>query len=314
MAKYALTLGLLITGLHSYSQGCNELFISEYLEGWSNNKAIELYNPTNSAIDLSGYKLERYSNGSASAADNQKLTLEGTIEAQSTFVIVLDKRDPDGTGQEAPVWEELQLVADWFACPVYDVNNALYFNGNDAMVLRKIAGNVVIDVFGKIGEDPGDPNDGGGWNNVAPEYSWALNGEIAWSANHTLIRKYDVVDGDTSPVDAFNVAAEYDSIPANTFTNLGIHSSACNPNNISENFNLEMSVYPNPSLDGKVTVNSPFVLSKLEILALDGKLMFSQLQSGFKVEIDIAQIPTGIYLIQGYSSSGIMLQKKLVIR
>ena len=31
---------------------CNELFISEYIEGWSNNKALEIYNPTGSAIDM----------------------------------------------------------------------------------------------------------------------------------------------------------------------------------------------------------------------------------------------------------------------
>lgn len=42
---------------------CDDIFISEYVEGWSNNKAIELYNPTDAAIDLSDYRLERYSNG-----------------------------------------------------------------------------------------------------------------------------------------------------------------------------------------------------------------------------------------------------------
>ena len=30
-----------------------ELFISEYVEGWSNNKALEIYNPTGESIDLS---------------------------------------------------------------------------------------------------------------------------------------------------------------------------------------------------------------------------------------------------------------------
>ena len=59
---------------------CNELFISEYIEGWSNNKAIEIYNPTGSAIDMSDYQLERYSNGATSAQDNQEVVLSGTIE------------------------------------------------------------------------------------------------------------------------------------------------------------------------------------------------------------------------------------------
>jgi predicted extracellular nuclease len=34
-----------------------EIFISEYIEGSSNNKAIEFYNPTGVAIDLRGWQL-----------------------------------------------------------------------------------------------------------------------------------------------------------------------------------------------------------------------------------------------------------------
>ena len=40
-------------GTFSMAQDCSELFISEYAEGWSNNKAIEIYNPTGADIDLS---------------------------------------------------------------------------------------------------------------------------------------------------------------------------------------------------------------------------------------------------------------------
>ena len=36
------------------AQPCTELFISEYVEGSSNNKAIEIYNPTGVAVNLSG--------------------------------------------------------------------------------------------------------------------------------------------------------------------------------------------------------------------------------------------------------------------
>ncbi|WP_372795278.1 endonuclease, partial [Lutibacter sp.] len=43
-----------------------ELFISEYIEGSSNNKAIEIANITGSAIDLSIYSLKRNTNGGAS--------------------------------------------------------------------------------------------------------------------------------------------------------------------------------------------------------------------------------------------------------
>ena len=44
---------------------CTDLFFSEYIEGSSNNKALEIYNPTNQEIDLSAYSISRYSNGSS---------------------------------------------------------------------------------------------------------------------------------------------------------------------------------------------------------------------------------------------------------
>ena len=60
----------LLLSTFSFAQltDCNDLFISEYVEGWSNNKALEIYNPTDEAIDLSAYMVIRYSNGSTSAS------------------------------------------------------------------------------------------------------------------------------------------------------------------------------------------------------------------------------------------------------
>jgi len=120
---------------------CDEVFISEYIEGWGNNKAVEIYNPTNAVIDMSNYRLERYSNGATAAADNQKVDLSGTLFPDSVLVYVLDKQDPDGVDFEAPVWDELAAAADVWLCPVYDENNTMYFNGNDALVLRNTCTN-----------------------------------------------------------------------------------------------------------------------------------------------------------------------------
>ena len=61
-----------------FAQNCTDLFISEYVEGSSNNKALELYNPTNEAIDLSKYSLSRWSNGATTPLNT---VLSGTIEA-----------------------------------------------------------------------------------------------------------------------------------------------------------------------------------------------------------------------------------------
>jgi len=116
------------------------LFISEYIEGSSNNKAIELYNPTGVPIDLSSYTLEFYFNGSNSAGTTINLT--GTITSGDVFIIADNDADP-------AILAEADLTSS---------NN--FFNGDDAVVLRN-NGNVV-DAFGQIGVDPGSSWPGGG--------------------------------------------------------------------------------------------------------------------------------------------------------
>ena len=62
-----------------------ELYISEYYEGTSNNKVLEITNPTLSAISLSGYSIKKQSNGSG--AWSFELALSGTINPKSTFLL-----------------------------------------------------------------------------------------------------------------------------------------------------------------------------------------------------------------------------------
>src|SRR5699024_8502755 len=58
-------------------ESADDLFISEYIEGSSYNKAIEIYNGTGSSVNLSDYQLELYSNGSDNPT--QSLTLSGSL-------------------------------------------------------------------------------------------------------------------------------------------------------------------------------------------------------------------------------------------
>ena len=163
--KKALLFLAMLNGV-VYAQDCSKIFISEYVEGWSNNKALEIYNPTNTDVDLSQYFVARYSNGSTTATNANAVQLTGTVPAHGVYVAVLDKRDPNGTGQEAPVWDSLQARADGFYAPVYNTSNSFYWNGNDAVLLAKgtlngpatnnittATGLQIIDICGKIGEN-----------------------------------------------------------------------------------------------------------------------------------------------------------------
>src|SRR5512141_3182879 len=64
-----------------------ELFFSEYIEGSSNNKALEIYNGTGAAINLStgGYNVQMFFNGSATAGLTIGLT--GTVADRDVYVM-----------------------------------------------------------------------------------------------------------------------------------------------------------------------------------------------------------------------------------
>lgn len=231
MMKYTILFLLLIGSLNLHAQNtCNELFISEYVEGWSNNKALEIYNPTDNPIDLSGYFVSRYSNGATTATVANSVQLTGVVPPKGVYVGVIEKLDSMGTGQEAPVWDSLQYRADGFYCADYNVSNAWYWNGNDAVLLAKgtlpaspttvinatnVSGFAIIDVFGKIGENPANEtgsssgNDGA-WSSQFP-YSTGLG--VLITKDHSMIRKPGILKGQTTNPSFFDPLLEWDSIP-----------------------------------------------------------------------------------------------------
>ncbi len=287
---------------------CDDIFISEYVEGWSNNKAIELYNPTDAAIDLSDYRLERYSNGATTAQDNQKVDLSGTLNANSVVVVVLDKQDPDGVDYEAPVWDELAEAADLWVCPVYEENNTMYFNGNDAMVLRKISTNSPIDIFGKIGEDPGET----GWADM--------------TQNHTLVRKESVTQGDTDALDDFLVVDEWngtlwssDSLDYtldSVFLNLGSHSCECGTTNVNEHAESgTIDIYPNPAAGDVVWVRSEIAMREIVLYNIAGQRVLTQQMNGQKVaQLPLQQSPSGMYLLEVTVENGARSTQQIVLK
>ena len=127
------------TGRTAFAQAA-DLFISEYIEGSSNNKAIEIYNGTGAAVDLGagGYKLQLYSNGSAGVSATTPLT--GIVASGDVFVVCHSSASSTITG-----------LAD----QVFGSGSALTYNGDDAVVLVKGAGNSTVDAFGQTGFDPG---------------------------------------------------------------------------------------------------------------------------------------------------------------
>ena len=113
---------------HTYS----DLIISEYVEGSSYNKAIEIYNGTGADVDLSAYTLQKQTNGAGEYGN--ALELSGTLADGLTYVIVVEDCDNS----------DLRDLADTIAS-----SQAMNFNGNDAVALFK--GSEKIDEVGVFG-------------------------------------------------------------------------------------------------------------------------------------------------------------------
>ena len=88
--SYAFMLAAMVgISINLQAQDCSELFISEYIEGSSNNKCIEIYNPTDGTVNLSSYQLAFYFNGSNSPS-NPPIQLEGSLAAGDVYVVCDD--------------------------------------------------------------------------------------------------------------------------------------------------------------------------------------------------------------------------------
>lgn len=215
--SYVDNFSLVKDPIESSGTECSDLFFSEIVEGSANNKAVEIYNPTPTAIDASEYGIIRYM---GNENDQISWLTDVVIEPYDTYVIVLEKLDPLGVGPEVPVDLELQAVADTFMNPNYDFGIwPMYFNGNDPVALVKDEGQTLVDLFGKIGEGI----DFFGWG----PYLDSEGNQSYMSMNHTLVRKCNVSQGVITNPSTFDLLAEWDTLSMDTYSDLGKHNSIC---------------------------------------------------------------------------------------
>lgn len=191
MKKLTYTLVLALVSSMAIAQSCSNLFFSEYVEGTSNNKAIEVFNASSSSLDLSNYIFYRYTNGSATPTDT--LLPSGMLAAGDVYIIGNPSADTAITNK-----------AD-------TLHSLTYFNGDDALSIYDISLGQLIDVIGEIGNDPGT--------------NWTVGAGA--TSEFTLVRKVTVQEGTTNWTTG---ATQWDVFPQNTFTYLGAHSmNPCGP-------------------------------------------------------------------------------------
>jgi hypothetical protein len=307
---YTIIITLLLLNTSVFSQ-CNELFISEYIEGSGNNKAIEIYNPTSDSIELLKYAIRRYSNGAVDYTAGGSTSL-GTsqmrfIRSLGTFVLV--NGQTTSTTNSPSCSAELQALGNQldgsYPAPTY-------MNGNDAIVLTK--SDVIVDIFGKTGEDPGTA-----WST---EFPYTANSGAWITKDHTMIRKSSVQTGVSVNPDFFDPMAQYDTLSKDTWTTLGSHDCICSTLNSigdislgTQYRNTKIRIFPNPILNNELNISSSKSISYIQISNLTGQVVFSSVNRGLDssvMKVLVDDLPKGVYYLEVKHNDNTSIFNKII--
>lgn len=145
-----------------------DLIISEYVEGSSYNRYLEIYNAGSGSADLSKYIVRLYLNGAVKAKSSTRLDtlIHNQVLAPNGILII---KHPSAKA----------ILPPGVTAYTSDVCN---FTGNDAITLEK--NGTVIDVFGEVGVNPGK--------------SWIIAGNDNAAVDKTVRRKSGITEGNTN--------------------------------------------------------------------------------------------------------------------
>ena len=192
-------------GSHTSTSTASGLFFSEYAEGSSNNKYLEIYNGTGADVDLSAFSISTCNNGcdvegEFDYPDNVTFAAGTIIANGDVFVMAHPNSDP-------PILAE----AD-------DISFSYFSNGDDfqALTLAGATANqyTIIDKIGDFGDDPGS--------------GWTVAGVENATQNNTLKRNSSITSGNLDWSNSSSLA--YSSTPSTLSQDLEPEYVAVSPN------------------------------------------------------------------------------------
>ncbi len=200
MRFYSIVLACFTLMASSASAQCDNLFFSEYAEGGSNNKYLEIYNPTTDTIDLSGYAYPSVAND---------VPVPGQYEYWNEF-------DEGASIAPGDVYIISHGSADDPILAEADEYHQYLSNGDDGyMLVMGTEDNFIqIDAIGDWNGDPG--------------LGWPVAGVANGTVDHTLVRKSTVQNGNlgdwvaSAGTDA--ETSEWVVLENEDWSNLGTHS------------------------------------------------------------------------------------------
>ena len=283
MKKYYYFLFLLASFI---TNGQENIFFSEYAEGSSNNKYLEIYNNSDQTIDLTEYAFPNVSNAP---------TTVGEYEYWNTF-------DAGSTIEPYGIFVIAHPSADETILAEADMTSFVYFsNGDDGFKLVHGTEDSFT-VLDEIGDWQGDPGSG-----------WDVAGISQGTKDHTLVRKSSVQNGNTWANSAGTNAddSEWIVYDQNTWTYLGAHEIDSSLSN-SYNEIIDMMVYPNPVDGNYVTIVTPVQGSKeIQVFTLTGRKVMDIVINANT--LDVSSFNSGFYMLK-VTVDGQSKISKLLIR
>ena len=267
-----------------------DLFISEYAEGSSNNKYLEIYNPTTTTVDLADYAIASVSNDPS------------IIDLHEYFVTFSDGASISLAPGETYVWANsgasFQEISD--AVAANGETGSVYFSGDDGYALVKGTDDsyVVLDI---IGDFKGDPGNG-----------WTVAGIDDATKDKTLVRRDNITKGnnDWSSSAGTNISdSEWVVLDKDDFRFVGSHPHTDAVLSIFGFENQLIKIYPNP-VEEMLKFSGLIIPVQATVFDMLGK---RQLQSEVINKLDVSKLKSGLYMVEiknGNSSKVFNILKK----
>lgn len=307
IATGALVLSFFAVQANAQDVPTDKIFFSEYIEGSSQNKGLEIYNAGDSTVTLTNYQIAQSSNGS-DWIYFQKFYEGASIEPGAVYTLITDEFDEN-------------LFSHDDADEVWGYPSALHFNGDDARALIHVdpaSGDTTwIDVFG-------EPN-------IRPVDGWDVAGVEKATLDHTLIRKPSVTKGNPTPLDSFGTNAddsEWIVKEMNDVSDFGKHTAegSSGPVALEETadnpgqFSLSQN-YPNPF---NPSSNISFTLPEAHDVRLDVFNIYGQLVQTLvngkmsagehTVQFNADNLASGFYLYRIKAGNFVQTKKMTLIK
>jgi hypothetical protein len=275
--KFTLT-SLLFLAVHmlmAQSRATTGPIISEYIEGSSNNKALEIFNNTALSIDPTDCVVEVYANGST--VPTSIISLTGTILFPLETYVIAHSSSADS----------IIFLADQtsFSCN---------WNGDDAIAIK--CNGEITDILGEIGVDPGA--------------SWLLPSGST-TQDHTLRRDSMVTAGELSWSTCQN---QWFGFAGELVSDLGQHIMYV-PVSINENTKTsEVIIYPNPTHNTfTISFNEELRMQNAELMIYDvtGRVVHQTTVNTKRQTLNTNLLP-GIYFVKVMDGERVFTEKVVV--